>query len=195
MPDTATAPSAETLTRSAYTTAPMCFPGVFTAGQCDAILAAAQPHMRYRSGLTVPREGMRTALTAWLEPGPGLEEITARLTRFVSQVNAYYRYEITGFHDPLLVSRYEAPGDHFEWHFDNAEINTSTRKLSVAVQLSAPDEYEGGALEFHPRGELPFARGRGSVIVFPAYMSHRVSPVTRGSRASLIWWAHGPAFR
>ena len=195
MPDTALpVVDAASLPENAFTTSPLCFPGVFSHAECDDILAIAEPQLKYRSGLSEPREGVRTALTAWLEPGPRVQWIVDRLSTLVHQVNAYYRFDVTGFRDMLLISRYEV-GDHFAWHFDNAEAPTSTRKLSLSVQLSAPQDYEGGALEFSPRGELPFARARGSAIVFPSYMCHRASPVTRGSRAALIFWAHGPAFR
>ncbi|HYC36980.1 MAG TPA: 2OG-Fe(II) oxygenase [Usitatibacter sp.] len=196
MPDTALPVLTGTaaLRESAFSTTPLCFPGIFTSRECDDILAIAEPRLKYRSGLSVPREGVRTALTAWLDPGPETQAVTDRLSRLVHQVNAYYDFDIVGFRDPLLISRY-LPEDHFDWHFDVADPATSTRKLSLSVQLSEPSEYDGGALEFSPRGELPFARARGSVIVFPSYLCHRVSPVTRGARAALICWAHGPAFR
>ena len=195
MPDTALAPPADAeFAESAFTTAPLCFANVFSERECDEILALSQPHLKYRCGLSEPREGVRTALTAWLEASPQVQPIVDRLTELVGKVNAHYRFDIRGYRDPLLVSTYGIE-DHFDWHFDNCEAATSTRKLSISIQLSSPRDYEGGALEFSPGGELPFARARGSAILFPAYLCHRVSPVTRGSRTALIWWAHGPAFR
>jgi PKHD-type hydroxylase len=64
------------------------------------------------------------------------------------------------------------------------------------VQLSEASDYEGGDLEFfNARGEGAVRRPRGSVTFFPSYLAHRVSPVTRGLRRSLVAWACGPGFR
>ena len=77
------------------------------------------------------------------------------------------------------------------------------RKLSVTVQLSSPDEYEGGDFEFdfsnvemgtrrHPLKELS---GKGSMVIFPSDTFHRVNPVTKGTRYSLVIWCVGDPFR
>jgi PKHD-type hydroxylase len=73
------------------------------------------------------------------------------------------------------------------------------RKLSVTVQLSAPGDYEGG--DFHLRDlynkkdiTLKGTRDRGTIIVFPSILLHRVTPVTEGHRYSLVQWYDGPDF-
>ncbi len=64
------------------------------------------------------------------------------------------------------------------------------------IQLSDPDDYAGGRLEIMPSGSVvEAASARGAATVFPSYLLHRVTPVTRGTRRSLTIWAHGPAFR
>lgn len=115
-------------------------------------------------------------------------------SRIIEKVNRIYSFEITGFREPFLLVQY-CPGDGFAWHYDTAQAMTSTRKLSLSIQLSGPEEYEGGGLEFMPTGEIPFSRARGSVIVFPSFLCHRVAPVTKGVRSAIIGWAHGPSFR
>lgn len=177
-----------------YAISPLCFPEIFSGEECDAILALGRGRMRYLSIETVPIEGLRTALTLWLDPGAEVAFILERLSYVARQVNGFYGFDMAGFRDPLLMSEYRV-GDGIDWHFDVAEAATSTRKLSLSVQLSDPGDYDGGALEFMPRGELAFARGRGSVIVFPSYLCHRVTRVTRGARAAMVCWVHGPAFR
>ena len=70
------------------------------------------------------------------------------------------------------------------------------RKLSVTVQLSDPSEYEGGGFEFL---ECPnpdeSSRKKGTVLVFPSYLKHRVLPVTKGTRKSLVAWFEGPRWK
>src|SRR4029077_9447880 len=100
----------------------------------------------------------------------------------------------TGFVDSLLYCEYPERG-HFDWHIDCGEGLTSTRKISLSAQLSDASEYEGGGLEFAVHGELRGARRLGTVVAFPAFLHHRVTPVSRGIGRSLVAWAHGPIFR
>jgi PKHD-type hydroxylase len=73
------------------------------------------------------------------------------------------------------------------------------RKLSISVQLSDCSEYEGGELEFQPRDvqdpnhtiACTEAQTKGSIIIFPSYVWHRVKPVTKGTRYSLVIWNLG----
>jgi PKHD-type hydroxylase len=72
------------------------------------------------------------------------------------------------------------------------------RKLSISVQLSAPDEYEGGDFEFMDVGQPPKPiniRTQGTAIIFPSITYHKVTPVTKGKRYSLVGWYEGPEWR
>jgi PKHD-type hydroxylase len=81
------------------------------------------------------------------------------------------------------------------WHTDFAGIRP-LRKLSISIQLSAPEDYEGGDLELlYGHQPEPMARARGAFIVFPSFMLHRVTPVTRGTRWSLVAWILGTRWR
>ena len=104
-------------------------------------------------------------------------------------------------------------GQFYDWHCDthpepyinheNSNTHGKQRKLSVTVSLTDPDEYEGGDLEFDFRntdeGSQPSIcdeiRKKGSVIVFPSFVWHRVKPVTKGTRHSLVCWNLGYPFR
>ena len=86
--------------------------------------------------------------------------------------------------------------DHFDWHLDFGPGAISERKLSITVQLSDEDAYEGGDLEFMVNKEYVKApREQGTVIVFPSFIMHRVTPVTKGTRESIVGWIAGPPFR
>ena len=105
-----------------------------------------------------------------------------------------------GYLDSVQYTVYHDGGDHYDWHIDTFldTPNAFHRKLSVTVQLSDGDEYEGG--EFHLRDgsgqDLPNnIYDRGSVLVFPSFLLHRVTPVTSGARKTLVAWFEGKRFR
>ena len=89
---------------------------------------------------------------------------------------------------------------HYDWHRDCDIQSDVYRKLSVTVQLSDPEDYQGGVLEFKNYwGTTPIVTpenvlAKGSIIVFPSAMLHRVTPVTKGERFSLVQWYSGPDF-
>jgi PKHD-type hydroxylase len=90
--------------------------------------------------------------------------------------------------------------DHYAWHADTFWANPTAydRKLSIVIQLSDPSEYSGGFFELSSEYEQPSPislRKKGTVLVFPSFLSHRVTPVTSGVRKSLVSWIQGPKFR
>ena len=79
---------------------------------------------------------------------------------------------------------------------DLSAPRATCRKLSVTVQLSDPGTYAGGDLQLGAVGQPgPELRGQGSIIVFPAFVEHRVTPMTSGQRYSLVAWLSGPCWR
>jgi PKHD-type hydroxylase len=112
------------------------------------------------------------------------------------QANALFQFDIVPFHDTVQVARYDADDQgFFRWHSDTTP-NDLTRKISIVVPLSAPAEFDGGALEFDENGAiLSVPQQVGAPIMFPSWLLHRVTPVTRGRRYSLVAWIRGPAWR
>ena len=107
-----------------------------------------------------------------------------------------FRYDLWGFHENFYYLRYEAPGEHFDWHLDIGGLTPAPRKLSLVLQLSSPDEYEGGDFDvLVARDHERAPKGKGIITAFPAYKVHRVTPVTRGVRRTLALFAAGPNFR
>jgi predicted 2-oxoglutarate/Fe(II)-dependent dioxygenase YbiX len=82
---------------------------------------------------------------------------------------------------------------HFHWHNDYSHgLPMAPRKLTIIIQLSDPEDYEGGKLElFGPEIET-MPNAMGSMIVFPSFLYHRVTPVTKGLRRALVAWISGP---
>lgn len=107
----------------------------------------------------------------------------------------WFNFDLTGFCEPLQYVVYEAPGGHYEWHVDNGGT-AAPRKLSLSLQLSRPEEYEGGELELFFGGQAVCApAGLGRLVAFPSYAVHRVRPVRSGIRRALVAWVNGPEFR
>ena len=109
-----------------------------------------------------------------------------------------WRLDVDGFNmalDPPNILRYKADENgHYDWHLDYGAA-FSNRKISFSIQLSDSSEYEGGNLEIMG---VPFdakTRERGTIIMFPSYVRHRVTPVTKGTRYCIVGWVHGPHFK
>lgn len=174
------------------------YQGAFSPEECDAViqLARAAPS---QDGVLDSKHSenyrkTRSSLVHFIDYSPAFDWVFAKLRDLTINANQSYRFDIHGFRERLQVAEYGV-GDHFDWHLDLSGGPTSTRKLSVSVFLSDAADYEGGDLEFFRTPACPTDRKRGTAIIFPSYLPHRVTPVTRGKRISLVAWIAGPPFR
>lgn len=178
-------------TRPAQTSVQV-MPGAFTDLECDRIVRLGESGARVSGEVEKGYAGMRVSELTWIDPDPEAQWLYHRIGMLVLRANEAYGFRLVGLQESLQFSRYGV-GGRFDWHVDAGGKATVGRKLSVSVQLSASGDYVGGELEFlHNTGQS--ARERGTAIVFPAFLSHRVTPVTGGLRRTLIAWAYGPAF-
>jgi PKHD-type hydroxylase len=95
--------------------------------------------------------------------------------------------------DTMQYAQY-TEGQYYDWHTDRPPIcNTPQhRKLTVVCLLNDPIEFEGGNLEIEINTTQATLQ-KGSVIVFPSVLRHRVTPVTKGIRKTATYWINGPA--
>ena len=96
------------------------------------------------------------------------------------------------------IAQYADKGFYDEHMDTRIDETASQRKLSVTVQLSYPDEYKGGDFEFTkgiPTPDSSTIRTRGTIIVFPSFLYHQITPVTDGTRHSLVGWYEGNKWR
>lgn len=114
----------------------------------------------------------------------------------------HFHFDLHGLWQQINYLRYDAPktaGEqpgHYDWHQDFGGGSSSQRKLSVILQLTPPEEYDGCRLHLHTEQEFdPGHVNQGDMIVFPSWAVHRVTPITRGQRRSLVSWVSGPPFR
>lgn len=170
-----------------------------TGTECDAVIAACgafpegaptivdQDRYPDRRRVLTRQIGL-TGSTRWfLEL---IRDLAAEASR------SHYGLSLTGITRPPQYLEYRPGQGHFHRHNDYSHDQAdSPRKLTVIFQLSAPADYEGGRLTVHglEPDELPTARG--SVVVFPSFLYHSVSPVTRGVRRALVAWVAGPRLR
>jgi PKHD-type hydroxylase len=95
------------------------------------------------------------------------------------------------------IGRYKSTDEGFyDWHMDaGIPENGLQRKLSISILLSDPSEFEGGELQFKGMEDQKILTKQGSIVVFPSFIEHKVTPVTKGVRYSAVTWAIGPSFR
>lgn len=126
------------------------------------------------------------------------EDIEDQIFKTIFLANASsFRYHLEGYNkkDPPLVFRYSADReDHYVWHTDSMS-GDSVRKLSFTIQLTNSADYDGGDLEFMPAITDKKIREQGTMTIFPSYKVHRVTPVTRGVRHTIVGWIYGPEFK
>ena len=129
---------------------------------------------------------------------PDIEDI---LLRGVNKLNgSCFNVDITQAIDQIQFTEYDAQyKGRYDWHHDIDWGNDKNydRKLSIVVQLSDGDDYEGCNFEFSEVQSPPAEqfRQQGSVLVFPSYLTHRVTEITKGTRRSLVAWVRGPRWR
>ena len=138
-------------------------------------------------------EGYRKSLVSFFDVNENTEWLFSKLGHTIHQLNSkYYRFNLSVL-DSIQYAFYDSEfGGKYDWHHDYNEGLSPSRKLTVVVQLSNPEEYEGGELELFPDVQVP--KKRGLVAMFPSYSYHRVTPIVSGQRKVLVGWIWGPPF-
>ena len=150
---------------------------------------------------------VRNSNVVWLDKKWIYESIIDYLIK--ANKNAGWNFDFD-FTEPAQFTIYKNK-QFYDWHVDtwhdpyenrDANWNGKVRKISCTVQLTDPSEYTGGELEFtdghptHPSTRIcTEAREKGSIVVFPSFQWHRVKPVTKGTRYSLVLWSCGYPFK
>ena len=128
-----------------------------------------------------------------------------------ANINAGWNFE-WDYSESCQFTKYKL-NQYYDWHCDSWDkpyvepgpTQGKIRKLSVTVSLSSPKDYKGGELEFDLRDKDPDKKPnihickqilpKGSLVVFPSFVWHRVKPVTSGTRYSLVIWNLGRPFK
>ena len=110
--------------------------------------------------------------------------------------NNHFGFEGMRLTEPGQFTHYLTDG-FYEWHMDTdilGKYQPPIRKISMTLLLSDPSTFEGGELEFMENGRIAKLK-QGQAIFFASWLQHRVKPVTKGERYSLVQWFGGPPFK
>ncbi len=110
--------------------------------------------------------------------------------------NNHFGFEGMQLSEPAQFTHY-LTGGFYDWHMDNDVLGKHqppVRKISMTLLLSDPATFEGGELEFMSKGKTAKLK-QGQAIFFSSWLQHRVKPVTKGERYSLVMWFGGPSFK
>lgn len=142
---------------------------------------------------------IRTSRVNWIPNDEKWEWLYSKLVGLSARANAeLWNFDLQTADELIQYTEYHGTDNgHYTWHLDFGADYMSHRKISITIQLSESDEYEGGDLELWIGGNEPLSapRGKGVMVLFPSYMLHRVSPVTKGIRKSLVLWVGGCHFK
>ena len=179
------------------------WPSALTDAECDAIMRRAELYADEAATVGFDKgsrsdEAYRSSTVRWFDPHRE-KDIVQRLMQFVEASNrTNFGVEIVAPYELQFTEYHGTRQGKYDWHQDVwlESPRPFDRKLSVVVQLSEPDDYEGGGFEFFcvQQPGATFAP-RGSMLIFPSFLQHRVLPVTRGVRRSLVTWVEGPRWR
>jgi PKHD-type hydroxylase len=176
------------------------WPAALSSEYCEYIIQKAKKRppvdatIGFESG-GVPNSNHRTSTIRWLDVFNEDRDISETLMGFIRMSNrTNFGFDISTMNEIQFTEYHGDSKGHYDWHHDVYWENPMPydRKLSIVVQLSDPTDYEGGQFEFFgipsPGDEW---KQRGSVLIFPSFFYHRVLPVTRGHRISLVSWIEG----
>jgi PKHD-type hydroxylase len=145
-------------------------------------------------------KNIRSTKISWLELSNENKHIWDKFSKVIAEVNSrYFHFDLTGFYESIQLGVYTAEDKgHYDWHVDMFVGNKSApRKLSMVLMLSDPSEYEGGDLLLKADRDEPTKLDmvKGRAWFFPSYMLHKVTPITRGTRKTIVLWVGGPPFK
>jgi PKHD-type hydroxylase len=186
-------------------------PRAFTAKQCDRIIALGESVaedtalLEGTNGEEIADGSIRQSRTAWISPDDANWWLFEKLAQLAERANRRYGFDLTGFGEDLQFTTYGSPGDFYTWHQDGLDGGVANRKLTIVIQLTEPETYAGGELQFFEVVEdyeddqleafTHLSRQRGTAVIFPSFEYHRVLSMREGLRQSLVAWVSGPPFR
>jgi len=170
------------------------WPSILTSHQIDKIINLAErqtvENARIFSSADT-MQGIRSCTVRWIED----EWLQALLWPYVKDANERgFGIDVDNQAEMQLTEYTAEQNAHYDWHHDvqwNGQSDLD-RKISITVQLSEAHDYEGGDFEFDELKTNADFRSKGTVLVFPSYLRHKIHPITSGTRRALVAWFFGP---
>ena len=178
---------------------------IFTPEQCKMIIEAGRAEPRNDASVGAGDKGIkggvvdtktRTSHISWI-PFKKMVDMYKDIERIMKTTNGNH-FGFDGMQITELAQYTEYPeGGFYDWHVDNdvnMEHEPLVRKISMTCLLSPESEFEGGDLELMAEGKIAKIK-QGHAVFFASFIRHRVKPVTRGRRQSLVMWFGGTPFK
>jgi PKHD-type hydroxylase len=169
---------------------------VFSKEECQTIINIAKDKGLITGKTKEDVKDVRDSKISWLHPADGIDWVFSRVTGMVLNLNErFFKFDLFGINEGFQFTNYKAPSGKYGKHVDRG-LNTPVRKLSISIQLTNPEEYEGGELYLYEDDKpIPMEKSQGTLVLFPSYVIHEVMPVTKGERNSLVTWVTGKQFK
>jgi PKHD-type hydroxylase len=168
----------------------------FSKEECQTIINIAKDKGLVK-GETKGESDVRDSKISWLYPIDGIDWVFRRVTNITLNLNErFFKFDLFGLDEGFQFTNYVAPSGKYGKHVDRS-MNMPVRKLSISIQLTNHEEYEGGELILYDGGEegVTMHKTQGTLVIFPSYVLHEVMPVTKGERNSLVTWVTGNQFK
>jgi PKHD-type hydroxylase len=171
---------------------------LFSPEECVKIIEIGEKKILKKASITDNKllDESRDSKISWLYAIDDMDWVYRRVTDAVMSLNSqYFKFDLFGFTEGFQFTRYDAPSGFYGMHIDKL-LNGVVRKLSLTIQLSDSNSYDGGelSLQFSKNPDI-MPKDQGKMIVFPSYVLHEVKPVTQGTRYSLVAWISGTPFK
>lgn len=172
------------------------YEGFFSPPECEEIIKIGLQAETEQGSITQAKsinDEIRKSRVGWIECLYENDWLWHKLSKLANTANdAHFNFDLLGFKECAQFTIYDENGSHYNWHMDYGAGRMSVRKLSIVVQITPPDQYEGGDLQLLYSNHPTVAnKSLGNAIVFPSYTMHRVTPITSGKRYSLVIWVSG----
>ncbi len=175
---------------------------LFTPDQCQQIINCGrrQPPQKAQVGMGKPGSGLdtkkRITTISWI-PFKEMQPMYNDINKFIKTANKNH----FGFGDIQITEQAQfteyPEGGFYDWHMDTDVVmqhEPPVRKISMTCLLSPENQFEGGDLELMAPGKRVKLK-QGHAIIFASFLNHRVAPVIRGVRQSLVMWFGGEPFK
>lgn len=166
--------------------------GALSKQECNRLIKECESYPKEKGLIggrqQIPAPEVRETDIAWVKSN----RINRYLSYYFTKANEVYNFNIYNTVSRAQYTVY-TKGSFYDWHMDT-DLLSNGRKLSITIQLSDPKDYEGGDFEFKRMNlrKIEGIRDQGSILVFPSYLYHRVTKVTKGTRRCLVAWMQGP---
>jgi len=177
---------------------------IFTPQQCNLIIQAGHKQEPEKAKVGGGEQGQydtkkRVTTISWI-PFDKLPQMYKTIENQLSIVNLnHFMFDTVNITEPAQFTEYPK-GGFYDWHMDLNAFGQNgenpIRKISMTCLLSDPSEFKGGELLFSEMGDnKPLPLKQGQAIFFASFLRHKVAPVTKGIRRSLVMWFGGTPFK